>query len=77
MAYFVYESWWGREYSHYAMVHFAHCIRCNNGRGRKDTQDVTGSLSQWLGPFSDFHQAKDAATQTGKRVKLCGVCGPH
>jgi hypothetical protein len=77
MTYFVYESWWGREYSHHATVHLAHCSHCNNGQGRKGAQDVTNSLSKWLGPFSSFHQAKDAAAQTGRKVKLCGVCGPY
>ena len=77
MIYFVYENWWGYEYIHHARVHFAHCSHCNNGRGRKGIQDVADSMSQWLGPFSSFHQAKDAAKQTRKQVSLCGVCGPH
>jgi hypothetical protein len=75
--YFVYEIRWGREYSHRATIHLADCIHCNNGRGRKNSQDVTDSLSKWLGPFQTYQQALDAAKQTGKEAKRCRICAPY
>lgn len=75
--YFVNESSWGWTYSHYAMIHLADCPHCNNGRGRKNVQDVANTLNRWLGPFQTYQQAFDIAEQTGKEIRKCRSCSPH
>ncbi len=65
------------QYSHYAMIHLADCQHCNNGRGRKNVQDVANTLNRWLGPFQTYQQAFDIGEQTGKEIRKCRLYSPH
>lgn len=89
--FFVYENGWGKEIQWYAMVHFADCYHCDNGRGHNltdlpdDFLNLIRSIqaksqkvgSRWLGPFQTYQQAFEAAELTGKEVRQCSVCIPH
>ena len=71
--YFVYENWVaeGRK----AKIHFGDCSYCNFGKGMHETDNETNG--RWLGPFTNFQEAFNTATETGGRVSQCKHCAPH
>ena len=72
-SYFVYENWVAE--GHKAKLHFGDCSFCNFGKGMHQTENETNG--RWLGPFTNFQEAMNAATETGGRVSHCKHCAPH
>jgi hypothetical protein len=71
--YFVYENWVAE--GHKTKIHFGDCSFCNSGKGMHQTENE--SNGRWLGPFTNFQEAINAATETGGRVSHCKHCAPH
>ncbi len=72
-AYFIYENWVAE--GHKARIHFGHCSYCNFGQGMHKTENEING--RWLGPYNNFQEAFDTATETGGHVSNCKHCNPH
>lgn len=71
--YWVYENWVA---SKKAVIHFAECAHCNDGRGvhRNNLGDKNG---RWHGAFDTYNEALDLANSLADRtVRECSHCRP-
>lgn len=69
--YYIYENWRAEKK---AVIHYAHCRSCNNGKGIHP--NAGNKHGCWHGPFASFAKAEDAAQNTGREVRVCKNCGP-
>jgi len=71
MAYWVCETWQIQD--HIAHIHKAECGHCKNGEFISSKKSVD-YREKWHGPFKTLTEAKNAAQETGGRVKQHRCC---
>ena len=71
--YYIYENWVA--HGHVAKIHKGDCSFCNEGKGIHGTDNRRHG--QWLGPYTSFTDALQAAKKTRADISTCKVCGPE